>query len=131
MAISNVRAELPFDVQKVWDTVTSLQDYAWRSDLSKIEVLSGDRFVEYTKSGCATTFTVTAREPLRRWEFIMENDNMKGRWTGRFSQKSGQTIVDFTEDVTAKKLLMKPFVKAYLKKQQAVYITDLRKALLR
>lgn len=34
------------------------------------------------------------------------------------------------ETVTAKKLLMKPFVKAYLKKQQAQYVPDLKKGLL-
>lgn len=59
----------------------------------------------------------------------MENSNMKGHWTGIFSEAEGQTIIDFTEDVTAKKLIMKPFVKAYLKKQQEQYISDLRKAL--
>ena len=26
------------DIQKVWGTVTSLNNYAWRSDLSKIEI---------------------------------------------------------------------------------------------
>lgn len=33
------------------------------------------------------------------------------------------------EEVDAKKLLMKPFLKPYLKKQQAQYIADLKKAL--
>ena len=46
--------------------------------MSKIEVLSGTQFVEYTKGGYATTFTVTASEPQKRWEFDMENSNMKG-----------------------------------------------------
>lgn len=54
---------------------------------------------------------------------------MKGHWTGLFSETNGQTKVDFTEDVTAKKLFMKPFVKLYLKKQQETYIQDLQKAL--
>ena len=39
------------------------------------------------------------------------------------------TEIDFTEEVTAKKLLLKPFVKGYLKKQQERYIADLKKAL--
>ena len=38
-----------------------------------------------------------------------------------------QTV--FTEDVTTKKVLMKPFVKAYLKKQQARYVKDLARKL--
>ena len=37
--------------------------------------------------------------------------------------------MEFTEDVTAKKFFAKPFVKGYLKKQQALYVKDLRKAL--
>lgn len=129
MAVSNMKAVFQSGVQSVWEVVTSLTDYAWRSDLSKIEIVNDHQFIEYTKEGYATTFTVTAKEPYRRWEFDMENDNIKGHWTGVFSQKGEGTEVDFTEDVTAKKLFMKPFVKAYLKKQQAVYISDLKKAL--
>ena len=34
----------------------------------------------------------------------MENSNMKGHWTGIFVSKGEETEVDFTEDVTAKKL---------------------------
>lgn len=116
MAVSNIKAVFPRDIQTVWDTVTSLENYAWRSDLSKIEVLSETQFVEYTKEGYATTFTITAVEPCKRWEFDMENDNMKGHWSGIFTQKCGQTEINFTEDVTAKKIFMKPFVKAFLKK---------------
>lgn len=129
MAVSNVKVTFPCDVQKVWDIVTSLDNYSWRSDLGRIEVLSDKQFVEYTKEGYATTFTVTAKETCRHWEFDMENDNMKGHWTGIFTARDGAAEVDFTEDVTAKRMVMKPFVKAYLKKQQAAYIRDLTKAL--
>lgn len=34
-----------------------------------------------------TTFTVTVNEPYKRWEFDMENGNMKGHWTGVFTSK--------------------------------------------
>ena len=129
MAVSKVKVIFPGDVKRVWDTVTSLENVAWRSDLSKIEILNDKQFIEYTKEGYATTFTVTVLDPCRRWEFDMENSNMKGHWTGVFTQKGEGTEVDFTEDVTAKKLLVKPFVGAYLKKQQAQYISDLSKAL--
>lgn len=129
MASANIKAVFESNIQKVWETVTSLENYEWRSDLSKIEVLDEKHFVEYTKEGYATTFTITAAEPYKRWEFDMENENMKGHWIGIFTQKGEETEIDFTEDVTAKKFIMKPFVKAYLKKQQAQYIGDLRKAL--
>lgn len=129
MAVSNVKAAFQSDIQKVWETVTSLEKYEWRSDLSRIEVKNEKQFIEYTKEGYATTFTITVSEPCRRWEFDMENDNMKGHWIGVFTQKGKETEIDFTEKVVAKKIFMKPFVKAYLKKQQEQYISDLKKAL--
>ena len=130
MTVANVKAVFDSDIQTVWETVTSLEHYAWRSDLSKIEVLSETEFIEYTKEGYATTFTTTVFEPYKRWEFDLENGNMQGHWCGVFYPKGAQTEIDFTETVTAKKLFMRPFVKTFLKKQQAQYIADLRKALL-
>lgn len=129
MAVSNMKAVLKQDIHKVWEVVTSLENYGWRSDLGKIEIKNEKQFVEYTKDGYATVFTVTVNEPCKRWEFDMENDNMKGHWTGIFTQKGEDTEIDFTEDVIAKKIFMKPFVKEYLKKQQKQYILDLQKEL--
>lgn len=129
MAVSNAKAVFPCDVKKAWEVVTDLENFSWRSDISKIEILNEKQFVEYTKQGYATTFAVTVSEPLQRWEFDMENDNMKGHWTGIFRQKGDKTEIDFSETVVAKKLFMKLFVGAYLKKQQALYIADLQRAL--
>lgn len=127
MAISNIKAGFQADVQKVWNIVTSLEDTSWRSDLSKVEIVNERQFIEYTTTNYRTNFTVTAREEYKRWEFDMENDNMYGHWTGIFSFKDGITTIYFTEDVTAKKFFMKPFIKAYLKKQQALYVQDLQR----
>ena len=129
MAIANRKAVFPCNVQRVWDVVTSLENTAWRSDLDRVEVIDEKQFVEYAKGGFPTTFTVTARVEPERWEFDMENENMTGHWTGIFRQKNGQTEIDFTEDVTVKKPIMKLFIKSFLKKQQETYIKDLRKAL--
>ncbi|WP_428817842.1 SRPBCC family protein [Clostridium butyricum] len=129
MAISNVKATLQVDIERVWKIVTSLYDYSWRSDLSKIEILEyGKKFIEYTRSGYATTFTITTFEPMKRYEFDMENDNMSGHWIGVFSKIDGKTEISFTENIIPKKWIMKPFVGMYLKKQQDTYISDLRKA---
>lgn len=129
MAVSNIKVSFKSDIKTTWKTVTSLVEYSWRSDLSKIEVINDKQFIEYTNEGYSTTFTITATEPYKRWEFDMENENMKGHWIGIFTANGEQTEIDFTEDVTAKKFFMKPFVKSYLKKQQTQYISDLRKAL--
>ena len=128
MAVSNIKALIPGELQKVWDLVLDIENYgAWRSDLSKTEVISDKQFIEYTKDGYPTTFTVTLVEPYKRWEFDMENSNMKGHWTGVFTVRGDETEIDFTEQVEAKKLLMKPFVKSYLKKQQIQFVADIMK----
>ena len=128
MATSNTKANIPCELHQVWDLVLDIENYAaWRSDLSKTEVISDKQFVEYTKDGYSTTFTVTLVEPYRRWEFDMENSNMKGHWIGIFTAKADETEIDFTECVEVKKLLMKPFVKSYLKKQQIQFVADIIK----
>ena len=128
MATSNIKALIPSELRQVWDFVLDIENYtAWRSDLSKTEVISDEQFIEYTRDGSPTTFTVTLVEPYRRWEFDMENSNMKGHWTGIFTAKGDETEIDFTEQVEAKKLLMKPFVKSYLKKQQIQFVADIMK----
>ncbi|EES48001.1 polyketide cyclase [Clostridium botulinum] len=128
MAVSNIKATFQCDIKKIWEIITSFENYSWRSDLSKIEILDKNKFLEYTKDGCITTFTVTATEPYQRWEFDMENSNMRGHWIGIFSYENGKTTIDFTEDVSVKKVIMKPFLGMYLNKQQATYVSDLKKA---
>lgn len=59
----------------------------------------------------------------------MENSNMKGHWIGVFTSIDDKTEIDFTEQITAKKFYMKPFVKSYLKKQQTQFVMDLKRLL--
>ena len=126
MTTSNIKALIPSELRKVWEFILDIENYdAWRSDLSKTEVVSDKQFIEYTKDGYPTTFTVTLVEPYRRWEFDMQNSNMSGHWIGVFTDKGNETEIDFTECVEAKKMLMKPFVKLYLKKQQAQFVADI------
>lgn len=130
MTTSNIKESIERDVRKVWETVLAVEKYSqWRSDLSKTEVISDKQFIEYTKDGYPTTFTVTVVEPYKKWEFDMENSNMKGHWVGIFASQNDKTEIDFTEQVTAKKFFMKPFVKSYLRKQQAQFVMDLKKEL--
>lgn len=129
MAVSNIKAVLSADISKVWDVVTDVENYSWRSDLSRTELLEKKQFVEYTKEGYPTTFTITSSVPYERWEFDMENSNMKGHWVGIFTPKEGKTEIEFTENVTVKKNFLRPFIKRYLRRQQALFVADLEKAL--
>jgi len=127
MATANMTAKLNASLDAVWRTVTSLDDFSWRSDLSKIEILQENKkFIEYSKEGYKTEFFITVFLDLKQYEFDMENENMKGHWVGRFFEEEGGTKIDFTETVDAKKWFIKPFVSSYLKKQQKQYLTDLK-----
>ena len=129
MDVSTIKAVFTANIQDICNIVTSLENYQWRSDLSRIEILNEKQFVKYTKDGFPTTFTITAAELYKRWEFDVENCNMRGHWSGIFCEIDGRTEIVFTENVTAKKWFMKPFVKAFLRKQQEQYIEDLKKVL--
>lgn len=129
MAVSNIKTVLSADISKVWDVVTDVENYSWRSDLSRTELLEKKQFVEYTKEGYPTTFTITSSVPYERWEFDMENSNMKGHWVGIFKPKGEKTEIEFTENVTVKKIFLRPFIKRYLRRQQALFVADLEKAL--
>ena len=84
MAISNIKAVFHGNLQTVWDVVTSLENNQWHSDLSHIEVVSENQFIEYTKEGYATTFTITIR-------FYRDTLGLQTEWDGG----------DFAEFVTA------------------------------
>ena len=131
MPTSKVTAHFPCPVEKIWQTVTDLTHTAWRSDIARVDILDENRFVEHTKSGYATYFTVTACEPPRRWAFTMENGNMSGSWEGSFEAVRDGAILTCTETVTAKHWWMRPFVPTYLKRQQKLYMDDLRRKLLK
>lgn len=130
MTVSNLKSVLPSDVHKAWSVVTTASEYPrWRTDLSRVQILGPEAFLEYTADGYVTKFTIVRAKPGQLWELEMDNANLHGRWVGRFRQRGLATVVDFTEYVSVKKVWMKPFVKGYLKKQQAQFITDLRRAI--
>ena len=46
MAVSTIKAEFQYEVEKVWKMVTSLDNYSWRSDLDKIVVTEPEKKLE-------------------------------------------------------------------------------------
>ena len=151
MAASRVTVHFPCPVERVWQTVTDLMNTAWRGDLARVEILNETHFVEHTKSGYATNFTVTACEPLCRWAFTMENGSITEveildashetkqflRRTKRllttvvgiFETAEGGARLTCIETVNAKHWWMRPLVPGYLKRQQKRYLDDLRREL--
>lgn len=64
MVITNIKASFPNDIKTIWNIVTSLDNYTWRSDLSKLEIIkSQEQFIEYTKNGYPTTLRLPVLDP--------------------------------------------------------------------
>lgn len=126
MAVSNMRATLLYPIEVVWDTVTNLNDFSWRSDLKDVRIIDEHNFIEISKNGIETYFRITECIKYRSWIFEIDNKNIKGFWLGKFYSKGDKTILDFTENVVSKKVIFKPFISFYLKRQQKIYFRDLK-----
>ena len=126
MAVSNMRATLLYPIEVVWDTVTNLNDFSWRSDLKAVKIIDEHNFIEIAKNGIETYFRITECIKYQSWIFEIENKNIKGAWVGKFYVEDDKTILDFTETVVSKKLIFKPFISLYLKRQQKIYFRDLK-----
>lgn len=128
MAKSNIKKEFCCDIEKLWDIITDNTKYAWRSDLSRIEITDDKHFIEYAKNDYPTYFTITKKEKLKEYKFDIENTNIKGKWTGIFKkQENGNVLIDFTEEIETNNIIMKLLAKPYLKMQQKRYVKDLEK----
>ena len=126
MAISNIKVTLLCPVEIVWDTVTNLNNFSWRSDLKDVKIIDEHNFIEISKNGIKTYFRITECIKYRSWIFEIDNKNIKGFWLGKFYSKGDKTILDFTENVVSKKVIFKPFISFYLKRQQKIYFRDLK-----
>ncbi len=126
MAVSNMRATLLYPIEVVWDTVTNLNDFSWRSDLKAVKIIDEHNFIEIAKNGIETYFRITECIKYQSWIFEIDNKNIKGTWIGKFYSKGDKTILDFTENVVSKKIIFKPFISLYLKRQQRIYFKDLK-----
>ena len=126
MAISNIKVTLLCPVEIVWDTVTNLNNFSWRSDLKAVKIIDEHNFIEIAKNGIETYFRITECIKYRSWIFEIDNKNIKGFWLGKFYSKGDKTILDFTENVVSKKVIFKPFISFYLKRQQKIYFRDLK-----
>lgn len=124
MAISNIKVTLLCPVEIVWDTVTNLNNFSWRSDLKDVKIIDEHNFIEISKNGIETYFRITECIKYRSWIFEIDNKNIKGFWLGKFYSKGDKTILDFTENVVSKKVIFKPFISFYLKRQQKIYFRD-------
>lgn len=126
MATSNMKVNILCPIEIVWDTVTNLNDFSWRSDLKAVKIIDEHNFIEIAKNGIETYFRIIECIKYQSWIFEIDNKNIKGTWIGKFYSKGDKTILDFTENVVSKKIIFKPFISLYLKRQQRIYFKDLK-----
>ncbi len=130
MIRSNIKKEFNCDKNKLWNIITDNANFAWRSDLSKIEIIDNTHFVEYTKKNFPTYFTIISKEKLKVYKFELKNENLKGKWIGIFKElPNGNIELDFTEEIEVNSFIMKMLAKFYLKSQQKRYMRDLERKL--
>lgn len=126
----NITKEFSCDIKKLWNIITDNSNYAWRSDLSKIEIIDDKHFIEYAKNDFPTHFTITSKVDLKEYIFDIENTNIKGKWIGIFKElDNGNVLLSFTEEIETNNILMKLLAKLYLITQQKRYIRDLENEL--
>ena len=130
MARVSEKVVLSADIQRVWELIASYGNYvSWRSDLKSVDGVTDNIFMETSKDNKRLMFYITQREPYSLLCFDMKNDVIQGYWTGKLSEADGKTILEMTEEAYTKKLLLKPVLNRYLKKQQNLFIEDLKRAL--
>lgn len=127
MIKSTIKSFIQTDLVSVWNTVTSIHDFSWRSDIASVSVSDKAHFNETSKNGGVTTFIITVVEPFIQYSFSMDNEYLSGEWTGLFKRKGKGTEIQFTESINPKRWWLYPFAWFYLKKQQKQYITDLKR----
>lgn len=130
MIKSIIKAEINASIDDVFKIITDNNNYSWRSDLDRIDIVGDNKFVEYAKNGFPTEFTITDCIPNSYYAFNIDNANMSGRWYGKFDSVNNITVIEFTEELTAKKALPKFLIKLYIKKQQKQYVKDLKNHIL-
>lgn len=116
--------------EKVWEIITNNKDYRWRTDLSKIEIIDENNFIEYTKKGFPTNFKITKKEPYERYEFDLKNENLTGHFIATIREiEKDKVEIKMIEDIEVKSFIMRLLAKSYLKKQQQTYMRDLQEKL--
>lgn len=130
MRKSKIVTVIPAKLELIWNIVTDNTKTEWRSDLSKVEIINDEEFVEYTTKGVGTKFRITKKADQSYYEFSFGNENMSGRWIGKFkSTGKNETELEFTEEIEIKSRVMEllSYIFFPIKKIQKTYMEDLKR----
>lgn len=119
---------LPYTPLQIWQVVTDLTNWQWRSDLAECQIVDEYRFIETPKKGKPLSFHITRLEESHIWEFHMDSPALTGTWQGIFEPKEdGGCRVRFIEEMNLRnKLIPNWIVKRFLTIYQTQYFRDLQ-----
>lgn len=129
MRKSTIEILIPANKRLLWDIVTDNSSTAWRSDLSKVEIVNDLEFTEYTTGGISTKFTITNKIEYEYYEFSFGNNNMSGLWYGKFIEvDKNVTRLEFTEEIKFCNPIVEliSYIFLPIKLNQKKYMQDLR-----
>ena len=130
MASYETKTMFDCTVEKAFELVATVEkQMEWRTDLKEVEVISPRQFIEHTKDGYSTYYTVTKMGYNQYWQRTFENENLEGFSLYTFIPKGNKTQFVMTEKARTSKLLMKPYVRNFLKGHQYHYIHNLKEAI--
>ena len=72
------------NIKDVFNRVSDFQNYHWRNDIIKVEILSDTNFIEYSKEGYKTFFEITLLENCKSIKLNLENENIKCSFIGNY-----------------------------------------------
>lgn len=132
------------------EIVSSLYDYAWRHDISRVQPAADGVFYEYTeekteyKTGEKRSFMLApataVRTEYRVTKFTVEkaeqericvlfsDDKAQGRLCFEFAEEESGCLLTVNGEVSGKKFAMKPVARTYLKNRLTAYLANLRAA---
>ena len=124
----------PLDVRMVLERVGLnlslihiLKDCSWRSDLTRVEQIGDNRFIEYDRKQRETKIFVTDLRENIQFDYDVENNSYRGHWSGQFAPlPDGGCRMYLNFDFEPQSILGK-FVR--VDKFEERYIEDLKKEL--
>lgn len=126
MIKTEITKEFDCKIDLVYGIVCDYAKYCeWRKDLSSVENVGDNTFIECDNSGFKTEFRITNKIENSILEFDIKNDNLSGHWIGKFENVEAGIRITFTELIYFKNFIMKIFAKKYLSIQQKKFLFDL------
>ncbi|NLY20659.1 MAG: hypothetical protein GXZ08_05210 [Tissierellia bacterium] len=131
MREANIFANLKSSPRSVWEVITNKEDYSWRSDLEKIEIVDETKFIEYHKSGNKTVFIIVDKIPYEEYRLNIFHDKFTGEWVAKLKEKSDGTTIEIYKkiEMTDKLTELMSYMSINMKMEQKIYIRDLKKKL--